>query len=106
MNLNDTTSAVDETVALLREKVRQLAANPRIDEDEERGLRAMADMADAIIKAENNRFGPLVAMIAGRRGLDKLPAGDLARLVQVITGDGAVKAIEGKAKKVKRPDGP
>jgi hypothetical protein len=95
VNLNETTEAVDAAVKLLRQQMEKLAANPRIDEEEARGLEAMRNMAAEIIKAENNRFGPLVAMIAGRRGLDKLPAGDLARLVQVITGDG-VKAIEGK----------
>jgi hypothetical protein len=94
--IRDTSAAVDDVVAIVRTQMGRI-----------REQLAAADMAETILlegrflqlaamvrEIENNRANVLVAFIAGRRGLDKLPEADLEILIRCMFGGEAIREIE------------
>lgn len=96
--IRDTSAAVDEAVAVLREQIADIrdclrkAVVGRDKADLEQRLLAMLDRLATV---ENNRANVLVQFIAGRRGLDRLPEADLEVVVKAIA-DFAPPVVEEK----------
>ncbi len=83
MSLRATSDAVDEAVEAVRAQVRRLKelAKPTSEQVQE-----LINLGSYLALVENNRAQLLVGVIAGRRGLDKLPVHDLDQVVKAIVG--------------------
>lgn len=82
--IRETSDAVNEAVAALREQVKQLRAKQTGRGLDPYEATQLMELCDRLFHVENNRAQVLVAFIAGRRGLDKLPAAELEQVVKGI----------------------
>jgi len=85
--IKDTSGAADDAIALIRAHIATLRtkqANGTIEPSE---LTWLLHATDRCVTRENNWAQALVAAIAGRRNLDKLPSDDVRRLLGALTGE-------------------
>lgn len=84
--IHATSAAVNEAIAVLREQIEDVRKDLQTaDMTEKAMLRAqLNEMTDRLATIENNRANVLVSFIAGRRGLDKLPAAEIEVVVRAI----------------------
>jgi hypothetical protein len=85
----DTSEAVNAAVEVIRGQIGKIRDELAMcgDPVEVHLLeRRMLEMLDRLSVIENNRFGVMIAFVAGRRGLDKIPAIELDSMVRAIAG--------------------
>jgi len=85
--MKGTSEAVNEVVEVIRKRIAALQSEVFGSPAEARDAdRSIVELSRVLVDIENNRLGALVAVIAGRRGLEKLPAYEREKLIAALAG--------------------
>lgn len=94
-----TSQAVDEAIAVLREQLKDarndLKTAMGVEEKAAHEERVL-NMLDRLATVENNRAAIIVGLMAGRRGVDKLPEGELEQIQKEVAALSAMGEEKGE----------